>query len=63
MHHEIHFPLAVPEDPSNFPAEVIKLSITDARYGEKCWVAALQHQWHCASKKVNISLRSFQNYF
>lgn len=43
MHHEIHFPLAMPKDLSNFLAQVIKLSITDARYGEKFWVAALQH--------------------
>lgn len=40
MPREIHFPLMMPKDPSNFPAQVIKLFITDARYGEKLWVAA-----------------------
>lgn len=67
MPHEIQFPVMMPEDPSNFPAQVIKLFITVARYGEKSCVAAgavpLQHCWHCASKKVNTSLKSFQNYF
>lgn len=67
MPHEIQFPVMMPEDPSNFPAQVIKLLITDARYGEKSCAAAgavpLQYCWHCASKKVNTSLKSFQNYF
>lgn len=40
----------VPEDPSDVPAQVIKVSIRHARYGEKFWVAAgaapLQHCQH-----------------
>lgn len=40
----------MPEDPSDVLAQVIKVSITDARYGEKFWVAAgaapLQHSQH-----------------
>lgn len=49
------------DDPGNFAAQVVKLSIMDAGYGEKLWVTAeatlLQCCCHCASKEVKL-----QNY-
>lgn len=56
-----YLPLTMADDPGNFAAQVIKLSIMDAGYGEKLWVTAeatlLQCCCHCASMEVKL-----QNY-